>query len=182
MAFERDAPKAARPSTLRWASFHATRSTFKPSKETKMKNQFCSTALFVLSVFPLASMASSPTCANPKGEWVNELESMLEISTVDSASGMIEGTYSSPSGTSGQKFKLIGWSNSAQPKPDKNNVKVISFSVQWGQHGSVTSWSGYCSDVNGIPTIKTIWNLVRSNSDFSWDHVLTNSDTFVPKK
>jgi hypothetical protein len=147
-----------------------------------MKKQICIVTLLALSSIPFATMASTPTCADPKGIWGNELKSTLEISSINPDSGMIEGVYSSPSGTSGEKFKLIGWINNAQPKPGKDNVKVISFSVQWGQYGSVTSWSGYCSDVKGTPKITTIWNLVRSNSDISWDHIITNSDTFTPIK
>lgn len=151
------------------------------SMEANMKKRIYFSSLLLLNSVPLTTMAASPTCADPKGAWANELMSTLNISTIDATSGMLQGTYSSPSGTSGQEFKLVGWVNHAQPRPDKDNVKVISFSVHWGQYGSVTSWSGYCTDINGVPTIKTIWNLVRPNSDFTWDHVLTNSDTFTPK-
>jgi len=128
-----------------------------------------------------SAYAASPDCEQLKGEWVNELGSTLTINKVDSSNGGIAGTYQSPSGTQGKKHALVGWTNTAKSQPNKSNVAVVSFSVNWGKFGSVTSWSGTCSVKSGVPTIKTVWNLVRSNSDFEWDHILTNSDTFTPK-
>ena len=122
---------------------------------------------------------TDPTCQNMVGSWDNQLGSTLEITQIDNTSGRIVGTYRSPSGTSGQTFDLIGWVNS-QPPSGGHNVPVISFSVQWGQYGSITAWTGYCEILNDVPTITTLWHLVRSNSDFSWDHIITNSDTFTP--
>ncbi len=135
-----------------------------------------------LGVFLVATdvHAGKPTCENLTGEWINELGSTLTISKIGK-DGKIDGTYASPSGTGGKPVALIGWSNSLSPKAGKDNVRVVSFSVHWGDYGSVTSWSGACSIKEGKPTISTIWNLVRSNSDFAWDHILTNSDNFNPK-
>ncbi|VAW88805.1 hypothetical protein MNBD_GAMMA18-2219 [hydrothermal vent metagenome] len=137
--------------------------------------------LAALTVFSMHVNASQPSCNNMKGTWVNQLGSTLKIKSIDPSTKMLKGTYKSPSGTSGQKFNLIGWINSSEPAPDADNVHVIAFSVQWGQYGSITSWTGICTNNNETPTIKTIWNLVRSNSQFDWDHILTNSDTFTPK-
>lgn len=123
---------------------------------------------------------AAPSCNDIKGAWINDLGSTLTISEV-STDGSIKGTYSSPSGTSGETFPLVGWTNHAAKKPDIDNVRVVSFSVNWGKYGSVTSWSGGCATKDGKPTISTIWNLVRSNSQFDWDHILTNSDVFTPK-
>ncbi len=105
----------------------------------------------------------------------------MKIKSIDPKSKIVKGTYKSQSGTSGKDFKLIGWVNSAKPIPKESNAQVINFSVQWGKYGSITSWTGYCSNKNNKPTIKTIWNLVRANSKFDWEHILTNSDTFTPK-
>lgn len=127
-----------------------------------------------------AAYAAKPTCDKLEGDWVNELGSTLSIKGVG-PDGKLSGTYTSPSGTSGNAAPMIGWTNSSPPASEGSNVKVVSFSVNWGSYGSVTSWSGACSVKGGTPTINTIWNLVRSNSSFSWDHVLTNSDTFIPK-
>ena len=138
--------------------------------------------IIALTVFASGAHAATPNCGNLKGEWVNELGSTLSIEKLDSSTGSISGTYQSPSGTAGQKHPLVGWLNKSNQVPGKDNITVVSFSVNWGTYGSVTSWSGTCSTNSEKPTIKTIWNLVRSNSDFSWDHILTNNDTFIPKK
>lgn len=55
------------------------------------------------------------------------------------------------------------------------------FSVQWGNYGSMTAWTGTCDASGGVPAITTVWHLVRTGSQYSWDHMLTNSDVFVPK-
>lgn len=148
----------------------------------KITNQlyiFVALSIFAVHV-NAAKPAAKPTCKKMKGSWVNELGSVMKIKSI-SRKKMIKGTYSSPSGTSGKGFKLIGWINDSVATSNGNNAQVISFSVQWGKYGSITSWTGYCLMKNKIPTIKTIWNLVKSNSEFEWDHILTNSDTFVPK-
>jgi len=136
----------------------------------------------VLLLFLTMSMScvAKPTCSNLIGDWTNELGSTLNIQSVG-AGGEILGTYTSPSGTGGTPVALTGWANSLLPIPGQDHVGVVSFSVSWGAYGSVTSWSGGCSVKNAVPTIRTIWNLVRSNSSFDWDHILTGSDTFTPK-
>jgi hypothetical protein len=125
--------------------------------------------------------ATPPSCENLNGEWVNQLDSTLNIEKVDPATGSISGTYRSPSGTTGQKYPLVGWFNKSNQVQGKDNVTVVSFSVNWGTSGSVTSWSGTCTG-SEKPTIKATWDLASTSSDFSWDHILTNSDTFTPKK
>lgn len=124
--------------------------------------------------------AAKPSCEKLKGKWENELGSTLKIKKVDS-DGKLSGTYTSPSGTSGNAVPMIGWANLTPSATTGDNVKVVSFSVNWGSYGSVTSWSGACSIKSGTPTISTIWNLVRSNSSYEWDHIITNTDTFTPK-
>ncbi|WP_376708394.1 avidin/streptavidin family protein [Shewanella surugensis] len=93
----------------------------------------------------------------------------------------LKGTFTSPSGTSGESNPLIGWVNFLAPVKGQDNVTVVAFTTRWGKYGSVSSWSGECRSVNGKPVIKTIWHLVRSNANYEWDHMLTNSATFVPK-
>ncbi|AVS60822.1 autotransporter [Paracidovorax avenae] len=130
-----------------------------------------------------ASMAqSTPTCTSPVGDWKNQLGSTLSITAV-SPSGQISGTYTSPSGTTGLAYPLTGWVNNPAPSsPAPSNLPAFAFSVQWGSsYGSITSWTGTCDVSGGVPTITTLWNLVRTGSQYSWDHILTNSDVFVPK-
>ena len=116
------------------------------------------------------------------GEWVNELGSTLKITNIDSSSGGISGIYKSSSGTSGKSFPLIGWVNYQIPQPATDNAVVVCFSVHWGQYGSVTTWNGTYHPEKQNPMIKTQWLLVRSNSKFVWDHMLTGSSTFMLNK
>ena len=120
-------------------------------------------------------------CSNLVGDWKNELGSTLSVTSVNAATGAIAGTYSSPSGTSGQKFALVGWTNSAAAQPGKDNATAVAFSVRWGNYGSITSWTGTCKEVNGVATIHTLWHLAASLSNFSWDHINSNTDVFTPK-
>lgn len=145
----------------------------------KMKSRFVLGA--AMSALAMQAHARQPTCSDMSGTWVNQLGSTMDITYVDPATNMISGTYISPSGTSGNEYPLTGWVNSLPPLPNGNNAHVISFSVRWGDHGSITAWTGTCTNVKNTPTISTIWNLVRSNSQFVWDHIYTNSDIFTPK-
>ncbi|WP_409975459.1 MULTISPECIES: avidin/streptavidin family protein [Xanthomonas translucens group] len=124
---------------------------------------------------------AAPTCTNPVGAWENQLGSTLTITAVQ-PSGQLSGTYVSPSGTTGSVYPLIGWFASpvaGSTAPSK--LPAITFSVQWGSYGSLTAWTGTCDASGGVPTITTVWHLARTASQYSWDHMLTNSDVFVPK-
>jgi hypothetical protein len=134
-------------------------------------------AVVVLSA---SSAIAAPTCDNMQGAWVNQLGSTLNIQAINSATGAITGSYISPSGGGTTTYPLAGWINSKDPVSGQNNVKVISFTVRWGTIGSITSWTGYCQTVNGAPKLTTLWHLVRPNSSFEWDHILTNTDVFTP--
>lgn len=128
-----------------------------------------------------SSLSEGQTCENLKGSWKNQQGSTLEINSFDDNTGEIRGKYRSDSGTDGNFFPLIGWVNSRKPEVEKDHAIAISFSVRWGEIGSITSWSGTCKqDESGNPEIKTIWNLVRPVTDYEWDHILTNTATFKP--
>lgn len=154
-------------------------------RRVNMKNIISSLLGFIVFIGS-ASCYAGPTCANPIGVWKNQLGSTLTISTLDASTGKLSGTYISPSGTAGSSVELTGWINNFAPITG-NTVTAIAFSVQWGKYGSITSWTGTCENNASsdekikIPTIKTIWNLVRSSSQYSWDHILTNSDVFTPR-
>ncbi|KTF39451.1 avidin/streptavidin family protein [Xanthomonas translucens] len=124
---------------------------------------------------------AAPTCSNPVGDWGNQLGSTLRITAVQ-PSGQLSGTYTSPSGTTGSAYPLIGWfTNPVAGSTASSNLPAITFSVQWGSYGSMTAWVGTCDPSSGVPTITTVWHLARTSSQYSWDHLLTNSDVFVPK-
>ena len=113
------------------------------------------------------------------GDWKNELNSTLSIKRIDPNSGLITGSYASPSGTPGQAFPLTGWVNTAPATTKGDHVVVVSFSVRWGKIGSVTAWNGFYRLQSNTPTIIGQWHLARPNTDFPWDHILTGQDRFT---
>jgi len=138
-------------------------------------------SILLLLLISTQIQAATPNCQSFKGQWINEQGSILTFNKTDDSVGSLSGSYISSSGTEGDSYPLIGWFNRSEIVKGKDNVTAISFSVRWGSHGSITSWTGTCSIKNGKPSISAIWNLVRSNSDHAWDHMLTNHITFVPK-
>ncbi|MFY1828356.1 avidin/streptavidin family protein [Myxococcus fulvus] len=127
------------------------------------------------------AVPAPPSCEALQGKWKNQLGSTLNIQSI-SPSGAIQGTYISPSGTGGQAYPLVGWVNSLPPQAPQDNVKVLSFTVRWGEIGSITAWTGYCRLQGGAPQITAMWHLVRPNSAYVWDHILTNTDVFTPSR
>lgn len=118
------------------------------------------------------------SCTNLVGKWTNELKSTMTITSVDAATGRIDGTYSSPSGTAGEIFSLIGWMNSTAPDAKKDVVPVLTFSVRWNSYGSATAWAGTCREVAGKAVINSVWNLARPKTDFPFEHILVGADIF----
>jgi hypothetical protein len=147
-----------------------------------MKKTFLLMLFACLLVIPVKASVRAITTNDLIGKWTNQLGSTLNIAALDPKTGQITGTYMSPSGTTGNEYPIVGWANYSQPSQKKDNVVVVSFSVRWGEYGSVTTWNGYLKEVNGVLTITAQWLLVRSNSDFAWDHILTNQDVFTPAK
>lgn len=133
-------------------------------------------------VFPAAA-ETKVDCNNMSGVWKNQLGSTLGIESIDSKTGAVSGYYISPSGTKGEKYSLSGWFTKAvnPPVPAADNASVISFTVRWGDYGTITAWTGYCyEDDKGLPTLKTLWNLVSRSSEYRWGHIRTDSDSFNP--
>jgi hypothetical protein len=148
--------------------------------------QVALTFLSLYGVLATAITVASPSCANPVGEWANQIKpksSTLKITSVQN--GALQGTYISPSGTQGDEYPIVGWVNAGASEQNKDNAVIISFSVNWGStYGSVTSWTGVCRTVNGASKLTALWNLGMSHSvlgDFEWAHVLSGQDTFRPK-
>ncbi|QRN42883.1 autotransporter [Xanthomonas oryzae pv. oryzae] len=112
----------------------------------------------------------------------NQLGSTLTITAVQ-PSGQLSGTYISPSGTTGSVYPLVGWFCQSGCWVDgiEQTARHHFFSVHWGNYGSMTAWTGTCDASGGVPTITTVWHLVRTASQYAWDHMLTNSDVFRPQ-
>lgn len=123
---------------------------------------------------------SPPTCEFPVGMWSNQLGSTMIITSVDNVTRLVTGCYCSPSGTASEWFRLTGFVNSQPFLEGQNNANLISWVVQWGKFGSLTTWSGLCHEIPGSPSIDALWHLTRSNADQTWSHRLTDFDHFVP--
>jgi hypothetical protein len=154
-----------------------------------MKNILLNILLSLLAVSGVNAQQVSPANPNPvdpaiiaqlTGTWKNQLGSTLTISNIDASSGQISGSYRSPSGAgSNTEYPLLGWVNTIQPGTSHtNHVVVVSFSVRWGQIGTVTAWNGSYTINDNPPVIIGQWLLSRPNSDYGWDHVLTGQDQF----
>jgi Avidin family len=83
----------------------------------------------------VAIEAKPPTCAQPLGKWNDELKSVIEIRTYDTATGAITGEYISPGVGS---WPMVGWINSASAEssaPGKagngDHADVFTLAVRW---------------------------------------------------
>jgi len=120
-----------------------------------------------------SAKAAPPPAVNFNGKWRNELHSEMEI-VVDSA-GSVTGTYrtgvGSPSST--EEFDLVGFASG----------DLLSFTVNFGEYGSLTSWAGQHTIEGGAERIKTMWLLAKNVEDANepaslWGAVLTGANTF----
>jgi len=134
-----------------------------------------------LFIFSHTVYAATPDCQNLKGRWVNELGSTLLISTVKD-NGQLSGRFISSLQAGDESFVMTGWANDAPPpEAGLDHLTAITFAVNWDDYGSLSSWAGGCAIKDGVPTMSMIWNLVLANAQFEWDHILSNSDVFIPK-
>ena len=133
-----------------------------------------------LGIIATGPAAAAPSCSVPAGIWVNQMGSVMTISSYNTATGAISGTYKTSSGATGW-YPLVGWVNGAASIPEKDNVVVMSFTVRWGSIGSITSWTGTCRVTSGTTVLTTLWDLAEPVSNYTWDHVLAGSDVFKPQ-
>ena len=131
--------------------------------------------------------AKPPTCAQPLGKWNDEVKSVIEIKTYDTATGAISGQYISRSGAG--SWPMVGWINSAPGEssaPGKagkgDHADVFTLAVRWGDGSSVTAWTGTCTvnSQSGLAQISTLWHTARPNTEHEWEHTLTGSEVLVP--
>jgi hypothetical protein len=135
----------------------------------------------------MATEAKPPTCAQPLGKWNDELKSVIEIKTYDTATGAISGQYISRSGEG--SWPMVGWINSAPAESNASgkagkgdHADVFTLLLRWGDHGSVTAWTGTCTvnSQSGLAQISTLWHTARPNTTVEWEHILTGSEVIVP--
>ena len=95
--------------------------------------------------------------------WVNELGSKMTTSW--GADGLITGTYVSAVGCgAGTVRPLSGWWNNA----------AMTFTVNWQECNSLTSWTGNFAGV----TLTTLWLLTVSGPP-KWNSIYAGADTFT---
>lgn len=107
------------------------------------------------------------------GKWRNDLRSEMDLK-VDPA-GSVTGKYRTGVGnpTPSEEFDLVGFASG----------DLLTFTVNFGEYGSLTSWAGQHTVVSGAEQVKTMWILARNVEDAEepaklWGAVLTGSDTF----
>lgn len=127
--------------------------------------------------------AKPPTCAQPLGKWNDESQSVIEIKTYDTATGAISGQFISPAEAA--SWPMVGWINPAASsvKADKgDHADVFTLAVRWGEHGSVTAWTGTCTvnSKSGLAQISTLWHTSHPNTEREWQHILTGGEVFLP--
>jgi Avidin family len=107
------------------------------------------------------------------GVWRNELRS--EMNLVVDTQGNVIGKYKtgvgSPEPT--EEFDLVGFASG----------DLLSFTVNFGKYGSLTSWAGQHTMDNGSEVIKTLWLLARNIKDPDesanlWGSVLIGYNNF----
>jgi hypothetical protein len=105
-----------------------------------------------------------------EGTWHNEHGSELEL-VLDGR--RLAGRFRSGTGLAqGRGSELVGFVSGS----------LIAFTVNFGAHGSLTSWVGHIVMENGTPRIHANWSmcveLPREETDELWRGTWTGADTF----
>ena len=110
---------------------------------------------------------------NFDGTWKNELHSEMDLEVDDD--GFIVGTYRTGVGMPGpaEEFDLAGFASG----------DLLSFTVNFGKYGSLTSWAGQYAVENGKERIQTMWLLAKNVQDDTevkslWGTTLIGADRF----
>lgn len=111
------------------------------------------------------------------GKWTNPVDAVvIEISSIDLASGQIRGRVSPTSGpAAADEHELIGWISAAPPRESWDNVVPVTFSTTLYEYGTLPVWAGYLRDDKLI----TMHYLVWPNRAYSWDHISAFQETWT---
>ncbi len=123
-------------------------------------------AMLIVSIVYGGSVVAQPVPLVASGG-VNELGSKMTTSW--GADGLISGTYVTAVGCGAGKVRpLRGW----------YNKDAITFTVNWQECNSLTSWTGNVA-LSGA-TIVTLWQLTVSGTP-KWNSIIAGADTFTLK-
>ena len=111
------------------------------------------------------------------GRWTNPVDGLvIEISSIDLASGQIRGKVSPTSGpAAANEHELIGWVSAAAQKESYDNVVPVTFSTTLYEYGTLPVWAGFLRD----DKLVTMHYLVWPNRPYSWDHISTFQETWT---
>jgi hypothetical protein len=133
------------------------------------------TYTFTILILTLTSLAGwTQSCDSLEGRWINQDSSIMHI--MSESNGMLTGTYQSNASRDSRLFPFAGHVNRQGEFP------TLSFAVSWAEYGSMTSWTGYCREKQGLSTLMTMWHLVRPYVDEDWERFVTNTSTFTPSR
>jgi hypothetical protein len=137
---------------------------------------FC-TFLFVIAQV-MSTKCQSPTCLHPVGSWKGDGNSQIDILWVDSATGEIKGTYHSAITDATQSAPLSGWVTVA-PVAELSHQSAFTWTATVAS-GCVVSWTGYCRQEQGVPTIRALSERAQVQpTDSGVDHLLTAMTVWV---
>ncbi len=120
-------------------------------------------AMLIVSIVSGGPAVAQQLTVGATYTWVNELGSKMTTSW--GADGLITGTYVTAVGCgAGTVRPLTGWWNNS----------AMTFTVNWQECNSLTSWTGNFSGV----TLTTLWQLTLSGPP-KWNSIIAGADTFT---
>lgn len=133
--------------------------------------------IYLIALFVSATAQAKiiqPLQVDFEGRWQNERGSEVVLSLgEDRVSGFYQTNVGQPDKS--EKFPLTGFVQGDQ----------ITFSVNFGKYGSMTSWTGQLSEDSNGPYIRTLWHLTRDVPDDQedadlWKSITAGASTFRP--
>ncbi len=110
------------------------------------------------------------------GRWTNPVDHVIvEISSIDLATGRLAGKEAAPGSASDQVHDLVGWINDAPAKDGWDHVVPITFSTALHEYGTLPVWAGFLRG----DALVTMHYLVWPTRTYPWDHVTTGQETWT---
>ena len=122
----------------------------------------------------VAESLGSRTRSSLDGTWQNALGSVLTVQITDEHA--IRGTFR-PESTGGIEHH-------AHPVHGYAEGSSFAFCADFGEHGSVASWTGHHLDDEAGERLETLWQLARTHAPEAdgspaWGALLTGANTFT---
>jgi hypothetical protein len=147
-------------------------------KRSTMKKVALLFSSLLLAGFVVTTSGQTSTCRHPVGTWRSDSNSQVTISQVDSTTGEIKGTYHSGLREVTQSTPLSGWLT-VWPDTNDQGQTALTLTSRTGLDGYVISWTGYCREEQGIPTIRALSEKASVRPDSGQGRVLTEMTVWV---